>query len=393
MEVAGMNGRQIGRRAFLGSAAGAAGLLLGQESMLARADAPEMLDGLIVREREPANLEMPFANLSDFLTPTERFYIRSHFAVPKLDSRSWQLQVSGAVKKPLTLSYADLLALPTRTAAVTLECAGNGRAFLEPKSKGVQWALGAVGTAEWTGVPLADVLERAGIQPSAVDVLLVGADHGEPKNEPKPAGALAFGRSIPLTKALRPEVLLASAMNGKPLTAHHGYPVRAIVGGWYGMASVKWLTRIVVTDRPFHGYDQTIDYAVWDRRDGVPSLAPITEIEIKSSIARPTMGEVLPAGKDYRVFGAAWSGGANVSKVELSTDGGASWTATHLMGKEVPFSWRLWEHTWTKPAAGKHKLMVRATDSRGQSQPLRRDPDRRNYVINHVVTTEVEVRA
>jgi DMSO/TMAO reductase YedYZ molybdopterin-dependent catalytic subunit len=387
-----MQRAHLGRRAFLGRAAGAAGLLLGKGIPPAGADQPETLGGLIVRERAPENLEMPFASLDSFLTPVERFYVRSHFAVPGIDVAGWRLRVGGAVKKPLELTFDDLLTLPSRTAAVTLECAGNGRSFLEPKSKGVQWALGAVGTAEWTGVPLSAVLQRAGVNADAVDVVLEGADKGEPKNEPKPAGTLAFARGLPLAKALRPEVLLAYKMNGSPLPAAHGFPLRAVVAGWYGMASVKWLSRVVVTARPFNGYDQTIDYAVWDRHDGVPNLVPVTEIEVKASIARPTAGEVLSAGKDYRVHGAAWGGTAEVTKVEVSTDGGGSWNGALLTGKSVPFSWRLWEYAWKAVPAGKHVLMARATDCRGRTQPLRRDPDRRSYVINHVVATPVEAK-
>jgi DMSO/TMAO reductase YedYZ molybdopterin-dependent catalytic subunit len=387
-----MKRAHLGRRAFLGRAAGAAGLLLGKGLLPAGADQPEILGGLIVRERSPENLEMPFAALDGFLTPVERFYVRSHFAVPKVDVAGWRLRVGGAVKKPLELTFDDLLTLPSRTAAVTLECAGNGRLFLDPRVKGLQWALGAVGTAEWTGVPLSAVLERAGVNAGAVDVVLEGADRGEPKNEPKPAGPLAFARGLPLAKALRPEVLLAYQMNGSPLTPGHGYPVRAVVAGWYGMASVKWLSRVVVTERPFTGYHQSIDYAVWDRRDGVPNLVPVTEIEVKASVARPTAGEVLPAGKDYRVYGAAWAGAAEVVKVEVSTDGGGSWNAAPLTGKAVPFSWRLWEYSWKAVPAGKHVVMVRATDSRGRTQPLQRDPDRRSYVINHVVPTPVEAK-
>src|ERR1700722_1415674 len=203
-----MNSARLGRRAFLTSAVSTAGLLLGKDRLFARPDAPEMLDGLIVRERAPENLEMPLATLDSFLTPTERFYVRCHHATPKLDAAAWRLHVAGAVKKPLELTYDDLLALPSRTAAVTLECAGNGRSFLEPKAKGVQWGPGAVGTAEWTGVPLANVLERAGVYPFAVDVVLEGADRGEPKNEPKPTGLLNFARGLPLEKAQQPEVLL-----------------------------------------------------------------------------------------------------------------------------------------------------------------------------------------
>jgi DMSO/TMAO reductase YedYZ molybdopterin-dependent catalytic subunit len=387
-----MGGARPDRRAFLGQAAGTAGLLLGGGCLApGRAD-PTEPGSLIVRERSPENLEMPVFALNGFLTPTDLFYVRCHFDVPRLDAASWKLSVAGAVKKPLEFTYDGLQSLPSRTIPVTLECAGNGRSFLEPKAKGVQWSLGAVGTAEWTGVPLAAVLERAGIAAGAVDVVLEGADRGVPKNEPKPPGPLAFARGLPLAKALAPEVLLAYGMNGRPLTGRHGFPMRAVVAGWYGMASVKWLNRVVVTDRPFHGYDQTVDYAIWDRRDGVPSLTPITEIEVKTSIARPTAGEVLPALKDYTVRGAAWAGPADVSKVEISTDGGKAWRPARLTGKAVPFAWHLWEFDWKSPPAGRHDLMARATDSRGRSQPMSRDSDRRGYVINHVVPTPVEVR-
>jgi DMSO/TMAO reductase YedYZ molybdopterin-dependent catalytic subunit len=384
-----MSGVSVGRRAFLG---GAAGLAFGGKRLFAGGGGPEANGGLIVRERNPDNLEMPFDTLDGFLTPTERFYVRNHFTAPALDAWGWKLRVVGAVQRPLELSYDELLAFPSRTAALTLECAGNGRSFLEPKAKGVQWGLGAVGTAEWTGVPLSAVLERAGVNPGAVDVVLEGADRGEPKNEPKPAGTLAFARGLPLAKALRPEVLLAYKMNGAPLPPAHGRPVRAVVGGWYGMASVKWLVRVTVTDRPFLGYDQTVDYAVWDRRDGPPSLLPLTEIEVKASIARPSAGEVVAAGKDYTVRGAAWAGPGDVTKVEVSTDGGATWEAAQLTGAAVPLAWRLWKYSWKAPRPGKHVLVARATDSRGRTQPMRRDPDRRAYVINHVIPTPVEAR-
>jgi DMSO/TMAO reductase YedYZ molybdopterin-dependent catalytic subunit len=381
----------IGRRDFLAGAAAAAVPLLAGGRAAARAPKEELLDGLIVRERGPDNLEFPFATLDGFRTPAERFYVRNHFAAPRLDAKTWKLKVAGAVGKELELSYDDLLALPSKTVAVTLECAGNGRSFLSPKSKGVQWSLGAVGTAEWTGVPLAAVLDRAGVRDKAVDVVLEGGDRGEPKNEPKPSGPLPFARGLPLAKALKPEVLLAYKMNGGPLPPNHGSPVRAVVGGWYGMASVKWLTRVVVTDRPFLGYDQTVDYAYWDRSAGVPSLTPITEIQVKASIARPAAGEAVPAGADYRVRGAAWAGESEVARVEVSTDGGKTWGEATLLGEPVPLAWRLWEFAWKSPAPGKHRLVARATDRRGRTQPAERDPDRRNYMINHLVATEVEV--
>ena len=380
----------VGRRDFL---AGAAAALPLAWAVRAAADGPreEREGGLIVRQRGPDNFEFPFATLDGFRTPVEKFYVRNHFAAPRLDARGWKLKVEGAVGRPLTLGYDDLLALPSKTLPVTLECAGNGRSYLSPKTPGVQWALGAVGTAEWTGVPLAAVLDRAGVRAGAADVILEGADRGVPKNEPRPAGPLSFARGLPLAKALKSEVLLAYKMNGVPLPPAHGFPVRAVVGGWYGMASVKWLRRVVVTDRPFLGYDQSVDYAVWDRSSGLPSLTPITEIQVKASIARPTAGESIPAGADYRVRGAAWAGESEVARVEVSADGGKTWDAATLLGEPVPLAWRLWEFTWKAPAAGRHRLLARATDRRGRTQPADRDPDRRNYMINHLVPTEVEV--
>lgn len=348
---------------------------------------------LIPRQRHPDNFEFPYASLDRFLTPNSLFYIRSHFEVPKIDPASWRLQVAGAVERPLELTLDQVRALPSRTAAITLECAGNGRAFLVPKTKGVQWETGAVSTAEWTGVPLATVLEGAGVKSGAVEVVLEGTDRGEPGNDPKPPGKIAFARSLPLAKANKPEVLLAWAMNGKDLSLDHGFPLRAVVGGWYGMASVKWLTRLLVVERPFRGYWQTVDYATWRPNEGEPALEPITEILPKASIAQPVAGSVLPAGKDERLHGAAWSGESEVAKVEVSTDDGRTWTEARLLGKSVPFAWRLWEHTWRRPEVGKYSLRARATDRRGRTQPTARDPGRRNYVINHVLSVAVEVRA
>jgi DMSO/TMAO reductase YedYZ molybdopterin-dependent catalytic subunit len=318
--------------------------------------------------------------------------VRNHFTAPKVDLRTFRLKVGGAVQKPLELSLEQLQELPSKTLTLTLECAGNGRAFLNPKTKGVQWQLGAVSTAEWTGVPLAAVLDKAGVKKGAVDVVLEGADTGEPKNDAKPAGVLHFVRALPLEKATKPEVLLAYKMNGETLPANHGFPLRAIVGGWYGMASIKWLSRVVVTDRPFAGFEQTIDYAIWERREGIPSLVPLREMEVKASLAQPVSGAVFARNEDCRVHGAAWTGESEVSKVDVSTDGGQSWHEAMLLGKAVPLAWRLWEYVWKPARAGKHTLMARATDKRGRVQPMVRDSDRRNYAINFVLPVEVEVR-
>src|ERR1700716_3207621 len=200
--------------------------------------------GLIIRQKEPDNLESPFLPVESFLTPTELFYIRSHFVAPKLDLASYRLRIDGAVRNPLSLSYSQLREMPSETRVAILECAGNSRVFLVPQVEGAQWELGAVGNAEWTGVPLAALLERAGLEEDACEIVLEGADRGTPTEEPVPPGPISYAWSLPRDKAIQREVLIAYQMNGRDLPLDHGYPVRAVVPGHYGMASVKWLTHV-----------------------------------------------------------------------------------------------------------------------------------------------------
>lgn len=212
-------------------------------------------------------------------------------------------------------------------------------------------------------------------------------------SEPKSPGPIAFARSLPLEKAKHPSVILAYKMNDADLPKAHGMPLRAIVGGWYGMASVKWLTRIIVVDKPFKGFWQTLDYAYWKRQENLPTLIPITRIEVKSSIARPALLENIPAGKPYRIFGAAWAGESAVSKVEISTDGGKTWELAKLLDKPGALTWTLWEYVWNVPRpAGRRQIMSRATDTDGNTQPKQRDTDRRNYMITHITPIDVFVQ-
>src|SRR6266513_47471 len=268
--------------------------------------------GLIIRQKEPNNLETPFDQVDSFLTPTELFYIRSHFPTPKLELAPYRLHVDGAVRNPFSLSYSELRDMPAETRVATLECAGNSRVFLIPQAEGAQWELGAVGNAEWRGVPLRALLERAGLEEDACEVVFEGADHGVPAEEPKPPLPISYARSLTRAKALQPEVLIAYEMNGRDLSRDHGYPVRAIVPGHYGMASVKWLTRIQAVRQPFQGYWQTSDYGYWDFLDGKPVRRPLTEIKLKSAIARPSVYETLLPDQTYTVFGAAWAGETEV---------------------------------------------------------------------------------
>ncbi len=355
-------------------------------------DSQSLIEGKIVRGEDPLNLEMPFSTLDGFITPTKSFYVRTHFPLPAIDRDAWWLHVEGEVEKPFAINYEELLKLGSLTIPVTLECAGNNRNFLEPKAKGVQWGLGAVGTAEWTGVPLSILLDRAKVKPDACEVILEGADGGILQEPKRPSGKVHFARSIPLAKA-RQDVLLAYQMNGDELPPQHGFPLRAVVPGWYAMASIKWLQRIIVMDRPFSGYYQTMDYSYWKRRGDIAELVPLTEMQIKAEIAKPIQGEIISANSNMRVHGAAWASDAEITKVDLSTDGGARWHEATLIGESKPNAWRLWEFEWRTPAAaGKQTLVARATDSVGRTQPVQRDPDRGTYMINHLLSIEVEVR-
>lgn len=385
------------RRDLLGGlAAGLAATGLGRTS---RADDPPTPTGsrppaaLIVRESDPTNLESPPEALASGVTPTEAFYVRNHFAVPNVaDPASWMVEVAGAVREPLTLGLDDLRRLPTISRPALLECAGNGRVFLVPKARGLLWGKGAVGVAEWGGVPLAAILDRAGVEPGAAEVILEGADSGALTDPMQTPGVIPYARSLPLAKA-RADVLLAWEMNGRPLTPEHGFPVRAIVPGWYGMASVKWLRRVVVAREPFRGYFQTLEYSTFVRRDGLKSLQPLTQNAVNSQVLAPGRGEAVAGGAEYRVRGRAWAGEAEVVAVEFSADGGRSWANAELVGEAVPFTWRLWECSWHAPRqGGECRLLARARDDRGRVQPLERDPDLRSYAIHHAIPTVVTVR-
>lgn len=347
--------------------------------------------GLILRESDPLNLESPFDQLEDFLTPNDLFYLRSHFPVPDIATAAYRLDLLGAVARPLSISLEELHRMPSVTRAATLECAGNGRIFLSPQASGVQWQLGAVGTAEWTGVPLSEVLDRAGLAHDACEIGLEADDKGIPKNQPVPPGETPYARSIPLAKI--GDVLLAWAMNGEPLSPEHGFPLRAIVPGYYAMASVKWLTRIRALTQPAAYYWQTADYSYWDDVDGNPVRRPLFDLQLKSAIARPRVMETLAAGSSYPVFGAACGGAVQPDAVELSADDGQTWQPTTWLDPPQPFVWRRWECTWKVPRSpGVYILKSRARARTGEVQPAEHDPRFHSYGIRHTLGIKLLVR-
>jgi DMSO/TMAO reductase YedYZ molybdopterin-dependent catalytic subunit len=348
--------------------------------------------GLIIRQKEPRNLETPFDQLDSFLTPTELFYIRSHFPTPTLDITSYRLRIDGAVQHPLSLSYEQLRDMPSETRVATLECAGNSRVFLIPQVGGAQWELGAVGNAEWTGVPLGALLERAGLEDDACEIVFEGADRGTPVEPPVPPGPISYARSLPRDKAVQREVLIAYQMNGRDLPLDHGYPVRAVVPGHYGMASVKWLTHIHAVREPFQGYWQTSDYGYWDELDGQPVRRPLGEIKLKSEIARPRVYETLSSNQVYTVFGAAWAGETEATEIAVSTDGGENWTEAEFLDPPQPYAWRRWRFDWLTPSEpGQYTLMARAKSANGDVQPDKHDPKYGTYMIDYPLPIEVFV--
>jgi DMSO/TMAO reductase YedYZ molybdopterin-dependent catalytic subunit len=342
-----------------------------------------------VLSQAPENSETPLEAMRSWVTPRGLFFVRNHFDVPQVDAAAWRLAVEGAVEHPAEWTIDDLAALPERTVFATVECAGNGRSFLQPYAHGVQWGAGAIGHAEWTGVPLRLVLEQSGLASGAVEVLFEGADRGSEADHPQP---MHFARSLPLAKALDGDTLLALRMNGEPLEPAHGAPLRLLVPGWYGVASVKWLRRIEVLQRPFAGYFQSVKYTV--QRDGQCGRhsTVVGPMALKSQIIRPADGEVLGAGT-VRVFGVAWAGEEAVDRVEVSRDGGATWCAADLVGPQTRYSWTLWEHLWQAAEGGAYSLLARAVSASGAVQPASHDPLNGGYMIHHSRPVTVRIDA
>jgi DMSO/TMAO reductase YedYZ molybdopterin-dependent catalytic subunit len=342
-----------------------------------------------VLSTSPENRETPLADVQGWVTPSRWFFVRSHYETPEVDRDTWKISIVGRVNRELELNCEQLSVLPQRSVYSTMECAGNGRSFLSPKVGGVQWNAGAVGHAEWSGVPLKCVLEEAGIKPDAVEIVFEGADSGMEEGYDRPT---PYARSLPLEKALHPDTLLATRMNGEVLDLSHGFPVRLLIPGWYGVASVKWLRRIEVVNEPFQGYFQTVKYTVQRATGRGVQREVVGPMPIKSEIIRPADDAVLGVGAN-RMFGTAWAGEDAVAAVEVSVDGGATWQHAELNGPREPFSWTLWEYLWEVPTPGEYQLLSRAISIAGQIQPTRHDPLLEGYLINFSRPTTVNVDA
>ena len=333
-------------------------------------------DDLIYLSREPLNAETPLERQTGVITPASRHYVRDHFPIPKGPAR---VAIDGAVRTPLQLDLDDIRSLPPRSLVVTLECAGNGRAFLDPPVAGEQWRTGAVSTAEWTGASLRAILDMAEPLATAVEVLFIGADVGTPADV---GTQIAFERSLPMADAMRDDVLLAYAMNGDDLSPEHGAPLRVIVPGWYGMASVKWLARLRLIERAFDGFFQAKRYVVGDK--------PLREIAPRALISSPHDGDRL-AVRPFVMRGYAWSGRDDLARVEVSVDGGRSWRDAALSEALSPYAWRPWHAAIAPHESGQLVLLARAVTADGKRQPLEEIRGALGYANNAVRPVRIAV--
>jgi DMSO/TMAO reductase YedYZ molybdopterin-dependent catalytic subunit len=333
------------------------------------------------------NRGMPLEGLRYDVTPTGMHYLLVHFDIPPIDPSSWRLEVGGNVDRPLALTLEEIRRRPSRTMPVTMECAGNGRARLVPRPISNPWLVEAIGTAEWTGAQLKDVLAEAGVRPDTVELVFTGADHGVQGEVEQD-----YQRSLPPGEASRPEVLLAYAMNGRPLEPQHGSPLRLLVPGWYGMTSVKWLTRIEAVTEAFDGYQQAVSYR-YQRDDDDPGER-VTRIRVRALMIPPghpdflTRRRFVDAGT-IPVRGRAWSGVAPVERVELGVDGG--WSDAEVGRPVGEFAWRAWSAVWEATPGG-HLLSCRATDAAGNTQPLDPPWNHQGMGNNLVQSVPVQVR-
>jgi DMSO/TMAO reductase YedYZ molybdopterin-dependent catalytic subunit len=342
---------------------------------------------LALRQQPPVTLAnaphsraFPFASLNSWLTPTQDFFVRSHFGIPKIEASRWTLQVKGAVERSRAFSLEEIVKLPAQQEVVTLECSGNP----------VGW--GGVSNARWTGVRLGTLLEACGLRADAVEAVLVGADGGA-EREANGIQVPAYARSIAIKKALDKNTLLAFRINGEPLPAIHGGPLRALIPGFYAMDSVKWIQQIVVNREPFKGFYHTERYYEARRINGQIYRNELHDLRIKSQIARPIHKQTLGLAPT-EIVGAAWTtGDAEITKVELSFNRGRSWVDTRLGDEHAPFAWRLWSLDWRPVVAGVYEIIARAHDSKGREQPMERDSTLITpYANNHADRRLIEVK-
>ncbi len=338
----------------------------------------DAIQNMITISEKPLNTETPQSALRDQITPNHSFYVRNHFEVPSIDDSTWKLKVEGTVNNAIEFTLESIQALPQRDMVVLLECAGNGRTTLDPPVKGILWDLGAVAQAKFTGTPLKSLLDLLETPANTVEVLFTGADSGEVET----GESTPYARSLPIDIAVHPDVMLVWAMNDEPLPSNHGYPLRLLVPGWYGMASVKWLQQISFLNAPFEGFFQRDEYVYAAGKD-YPENAPVKKVRVRSMILSHTDGEAVAIGI-HKINGIAWSGRGEITEVSISVDGGINWSPTTLTSSNGRYGWRRWRTSLDFSRPGKYSLIVRASDMEGNVQPLSQVWNRGGYGNNVV---------
>jgi sulfite oxidase len=348
-------------------------------------------DMLIVRSESPTDFETPLHLLDNsWITPNDLHYVRTHLPTPEIDLKTWSLIVDGEVNEPLKLTLGDIHGFRETTRAVTLECSGNGRVYSDPPVPGLKWEKGAVGTARWTGVSLRDVLNKAGIKSTAKHIILNGAD--------KPLdSAPDFVRSIPIDKAMHPDTMLAYRMNGADIPLEHGFPVRLVVPGWEAAASTKWIINIRASETEADGFFFKTAYRIPNRPVApgatvdLADMVPYTRLDVKSIFTFPPEGTMIHTGSTIELRGFAWAGESDITRVDVSTDYGRSWTAASLDIEKEKYAWRRFRHRWTPNRRGSFIVMSRATDSEGRAQPIVASWNPAGYLYNVIDKVRIDV--
>lgn len=343
---------------------------------------------LTTKDLSPENQETPIHFLNEWLTPENLFFIRNHFDYPNENNEFFSIKINGEVTNPITISYDEIVNMPSKEIVAVLECSGNKRDLFNPKTYGEQWEDGAVSQGLWKGVSLYKILSQTNLKSNVREIVFEGHDHGSRTDI---EGIFHFSRSLPIEKALHPDTIIAYELNGYPLSFKQGYPLRLVVPGWYGMAWVKWIKSISAINYHFNGPFQDIDYNYYPNKDNDMGKTPVTTINVSSIIQKPLNYATLDFGV-IRIKGISWTGLGIIEKVEISTDNGLTWDMTDIVQDETnTYSWTLFEYNWKPPSRGEYTILSKATDSFGRVQPMNPFWNRKGYGYNACYKINVKI--
>jgi DMSO/TMAO reductase YedYZ molybdopterin-dependent catalytic subunit len=348
---------------------------------------PEVGPYLITKTLVPENQETPIHFIHGDIVSKRLFYRRNHFPYPSFASSFYFLPIEGLVHNPKVFSLQEIYSLPSKTIKAVLECSGDKRELFKPKVFGEQWGKGAISQGIWKGVALRTLLQYTGLLDSAKEIVFEGYDNGI---RPDSNQLFNFSRSLPIEKAIDPDTIIAYEYNNQPIPFKHGFPLRLIVPGWYAMASVKWIKKIIVIDKEFKGPFQAVDYVYYPNKDNDNGKVPVTTINVNSTIKYPLNRQLLHSGV-YEINGIAWTGKDHIAKVEISFDGGQTWNTCQLTSSSEKYAWVRWNYKWEALKKGEYIILSKATDSKGNVQPLEPMWNRKGYGYNALDRIKVKI--